>query len=405
MSGMVPFKFLISREEALKIILSSVKPIERTEYLQIEESSGRVLAEEIITDRDVPPFDRAAMDGYAVKAEDTYGASDLNPKTLKLTGVLHAGEASNKTVNRGACIRIATGCPIPSGADAVVMVEFTEEKESNVSVFKAVYPGANIAFKGEDMKKDEVILQRGEFLTPAKVGVLAALGRRKVLVHQSPRVAIIPTGTEVCEVGSELKEGQIYDVNSYTLCTVLSDCGALVTMSPVIPDAFNELKAAVTRFLDHDLIVFSGGSSVGERDLLVKVIQETGQLLFHGVQIKPGKPTLFGLVEGRPVFGMPGNPTSCLSNAYIFLVPVTRLMARLPPQKLTTVKAKMAKRIISASGREEILPVKLIDGWAYPVFKKSGDITGMAKADGYLILPINVDVIEEGAEVTVTLFE
>jgi len=405
MSEMVPFRLLTSREEALMRILDSVKPIERTERVPIEESSGRVLAEDIMADKDVPPFDRAAMDGYAVKAEDTFRASDQDPKILRLTAVLNAGESTDNPVGKGECIRIATGCPIPPGADAVVMVEFTEEKRSLVSIFRAVHPGSNISPRGEDMKKGETILKQIELLTPAKIGVLAALGRRDVQVYRKPHVAVIPTGTEVAEVGSRLAEGQIYDVNSYTLASVLSENGALVTRSPIVPDSFEQLKTAVTRFLDHDLIVFSGGSSVGERDLLVKVIEESGSLLFHGVQIKPGKPTLFGIVRGTPVFGMPGYPTSCLSNAYIFLVPAVRKMARLPEKKPKTARAKMGKRIVSASGREQFLPVKLVDGRAYPVFKMSGDITSMAKADGYVILPVNLDVVEEGEEVTVTLFE
>lgn len=402
---MVPFKLLISRQKALSMILDSVKPIERTERLGIEESSTRVLAEEIVADEDVPPFDRAAMDGYAVKAEDTYGASDYNPRNLKLTSVLHAGESTSTRVSEGECIRIATGCPVPPGADAVVMVEFTEETEGNVSVFRAVHPGANISPRGEDIEKGEVILRKGELLTPAKVGVLAALGQRSVLVYEKPRVAVIPTGTEVVDLGSELEEGQIYDVNSYTLTSVLAENGGAVTKSPIVPDSFEQVKSAIMRFLDYDLIIFSGGSSVGEKDLLVKVVEESGKVLFHGVQIKPGKPTLLGLVKGKPVFGMPGYPTSCLSNAYVFLVPAIRKMARLPEKKSITVKAKMGKRIVSASGREQFLPVKITDGRAHPVFKRSGDITSMAKADGYIILPVNLDVIEEGEEVTVTLFE
>lgn len=405
MSEMIPFKLLISRKKALNIVLSLVKPIHRKEHVLLEDASGRVLAKDAIADKDVPPFDRSAMDGYAVKAKNTYDASNINPKTLKLTGVLHAGESTDIHLNKGECIRIATGCPIPPNADAVVMVEFTEEIEGNVSVYRAAHPGANIAKKGEDIKKGKVILKNGDLLTPAGIGVLAALGQKKVLVHQKPRVAIIPTGIEVCEVGSKLKKGQVYDVNSYTLSSVLSENGVLVTRSSIIIDTFEQLKSAIKHFLDHDLIVFSGGSSVGERDLLLRVIEETGKVLFHGVQIKPGKPTLFGLVQETPIFGMPGYPTSCLSNAYIFLVPFARKMARLPPQKLKTVKAKMAKRTVSASGREQFLTVKLTDGKAYPVFKKSGDITSIAEADGYVILPLNLDVIEEGEEVTITLFE
>ena len=405
MSEMVPFKLLISREEATKRIMNSVKPVERTEAVPIEESMGRVLAEDAVANEDVPTFTRAAMDGYAVKAEDTYGASQQNPKTLKVVAVLHAGESASVAVNKGECVRIATGCPVPLGSDSVVMVEFTDEKEGKVSVFDAVHPGANVSPQGEDMKKGEAVLKKGETVTPAKVGVLAALGQRTVSVYEKPRVAVVPTGTEICEPGAKLGKGQIYDVNTYTLASVLSANGAQVTRSLIVPDSFESLKSTVNNFLDHDLIVFSGGSSVGERDLLVKVLEETGKVVFHGVQIKPGKPTLFGTVDGKPVFGMPGYPTSCLSNAYIFLVPVIRVMAGLPPAKPNTVKAKMGKQFVSGSGREQFLPVKLKNGKAYPTFKKSGDITSLAKADGYVILPVNLDVIEEGEEVTVTLFE
>ncbi len=402
---MVPFKILISREEAVKRIMGSIKPVERTEAIPIEESSGRVLAEDVVANEDVPPFTRAAMDGYAVKAEDTYGASQQNPKSLKVVAVLHAGESASIVVNKGECARIATGCPVPSGADSVVMVEFTDEKEGSVSVFDAVHPGANISPRGEDMKKGESVLKNGETITPAKLGVMAALGKRTASVYEKPRVAVVPTGTEVCEPGAKLGKGQIYDVNTYTLSSVLSANGAQVTKSPIAPDSFESLKSTITRYLDHDLIIFSGGSSVGERDLLVKVLEQAGKVVFHGVQIKPGKPTLFGTVEGKPVFGMPGYPTSCLSNAYVFLVPAVRALARLPPAKPVTVKAKMDKQFVSGSGREQFLPVKIRNGKAYSTFKKSGDITSLAKADGYVILPVNLDVIEEGEEVTVTLFE
>ncbi len=217
---------------------------------------------------------------------------------------------------------------------------------------------------------------------------------------------VIPTGTEIRELGLELNEGQVYDVNSYTLASLLLANGASVSRAPVIPDTYEALSGALHRFVeDYDLIVFSGGSSVGERDMLADIIEKEGKLLFHGVQIKPGKPTLFGIVKGKPVLGMPGYPASCLSNAYVFLVPAVRKMARLPPRKPTIVRAKMARRVVSASGREQFLTVKIVDGKAYPVFKKSGDITSLSKADGYIILPVNLDVIEEGEEVMVTLFE
>lgn len=401
----MPFKLLTSREKALEIIMEHIKPVEAAELVPIERSANRVLAKDLVAGMDIPPFDRAAMDGYAVRAEDTYGTSEFNPKILRLVGVLRAGESTSREIRSGECIRIATGCPIPPGADAVVMAEYTEEKGDDVSIYRAVHPLENISPRGEDVKKGEVIIREGEVLTPAKIGVFAALGLRKALVYRKPRVALIPTGEEVQDLGLELEEGQIYDVNSYTLASLLLENGASATRAPIIPDKYEALRAALYRYIDHDLIVFSGGSSVGERDMLADIIEEEGKLLFHGVQIKPGKPTLFGVVREKPVLGMPGYPASCLSNAYVFLIPMIRKMARLPPKKPTTVKAKMAKRIVSASGREQFLTVKIVEGKAYPAFKKSGDITSLSRADGYVILPVNLDVIDEGEEVTVTLFE
>ncbi|MEM1515029.1 MAG: molybdopterin-binding protein, partial [Candidatus Bathyarchaeia archaeon] len=389
----------------LNLLLSYIKPINRTEIVPIERAVGRVLARDLVSHMDIPPFDRAAMDGYAVRAEDTYGASEFNPRVLKLVGALHAGEASDKTLEQGECIRIATGCPIPRGADAVVMAEFAEEKEDKVLIYKPVYPLENISPRGEDIREGEVVLREGEILTPAKIGVFASLGLRKALVYQKPRVAVIPTGVEVKELGFNLEMGCVYDINSYTLASILLENGAVVTRAPVIPDSYDALKSALHRYLDHDMIIFSGGSSVGERDLLAKVIEEDGKLIFHGVQIKPGKPTLFGLVGDKPVLGMPGYPASCLSNAYIFLVPVVRKMARLPPKKPNLVRAKMARRFVSSTGREQFLTVRVTNGKAYPIFKKSGDITSLSRADGYIILPVNLDVINEGDEVEVILFE
>ncbi|MEM2169410.1 MAG: molybdopterin-binding protein [Candidatus Bathyarchaeia archaeon] len=405
MGEITPFKLLVSREEALNLLLSSIKPIDRAELAPIERASGRVLARDLVAQMDIPPFDRAAMDGYAVKAEDTYGASEFNPKVLKLAGILRAGESTDKRLGHGECIRIATGCPIPADADAVVMAEFAEEKGGEVLIYRAAHPLENISLRGEDIRKGDVVIREGEILTPAKTGVFAALGLRKALVYQKPRVAVIPTGVEVKEFGFDLESGHVYDVNSYTLASILLENGAIVTRAPIVPDSYDALKLALHRYLDHDMIVFSGGSSVGERDILAKVIEEEGRLVFHGVQIKPGKPTLFGIVRDKPILGMPGYPASCLSNAYVFLVPAIRKMARLPPKKPSIIRAKMARRVVSSTGREQFLTVKIVDGRAYPVFKKSGDITSLSKADGYIILPINLDVINEGEEVEVILFE
>jgi len=405
MSKMTPFKELVSYEEALERIRKSIKPINRTESVPIENALDRVLAQDIVANMSVPPFDRAAMDGYAVKAEETFGASSFDPKTLKLTETLHAETTPNIVLGKGKCVQVATGSPIPKAADAVVMVEFTDRNGNNVKISKPVYPRANISPKGEDIEEGEVVLKTGEQLSPAKIGALAALGREKVKVFKKPSIAVVPTGTEIKEVGSSLKEGQIYDVNSYTLSSIINKNGAVPIKCKVVSDTADELKSATERLFGHDMIVFSGGSSVGERDLLMGVIQELGTVVFHGIQVKPGKPTLFALVAGKPVFGMPGYPTSCLLNAYLLLVPAVRQMARAPPKTEKTMEARLAKRVISSTGRKQFLTVKMKGNQAYPVFKQSGAITSMTEADGYIILPINVDVVEKNQKVTVFLLD
>ncbi len=404
MKEMEPFSLLVSHEEAEKLILSNTKAIDRMESLAVDSAVGRVLAEDILADKSVPPFDRSAMDGYAVIAQDTFDA-DQHEVLLEVDGVIHAGEVSDITVTRGHCVQIATGSPKPPGADAVVMVEFTEKKGDKVLITKPVYPGANISKLGEDIKKGETVLKKGTFLTPAKIGTLSALGRTEVEVYQKPRVSIIATGTEIVQPGQPLSPGQIYDVNSFTLEAILKRNGASIQRHPIITDDPKLLREGIKKALESDMVVLSGGSSVGEKDLLAGIVEEMGQVLFHGVQIKPGKPTLFGLIDGKPIFGMPGFPTSCLSNAHIFLVPAIRRMAGLPSGNERTVRAKMGKRIVSSSGRKQFLTVRIENGIAYPVFKHSGAITSMAQADGYVMLPVNLDVIEEGQEIEVIILD
>lgn len=400
---MRPFKRLLSREAAMDIIRENVKRVERVESVRLEAAAGRVLAEDVVAGFNVPPFDRSSMDGYAVRSVDTHGASVFSPKRLRLIGVQHAGELFEGEVGPGECVQVATGCQIPRGSDAVVMVEYTKIDGDHIEVQKPEYPGANISPEGEDIKEGEVVIEAGESLTPGKVGVLAALGIEGVGVYARPDVVVISTGSEVRPVGSHLEPGQIYDINSHTLSTVIASNGCVPHKQGIISDERDALMAALKEALSRDLVVFSGGSSVGSRDLLFDVVDEVGEVLFHGVQVKPGKPTLFGVVGGTPVFGMPGYPTSCLSNAHIFLVPALRFLAGLPPREPRQARARMATRVVSSSGREQFLTVRVEEGLAYPVFKRSGAITSMANADGYIVIPVNADTIEEGEEVTVTL--
>ncbi len=400
---MRPFKRLLRREAALRIIEENIRRIDRVECVPIEEAAGRVLAADAVAGFNVPPFDRSSMDGYAVRAEDTFGTSTRSPKRLKLIGIQNVGEMYVGKIHRGECIQIATGSPLPKGCDAVVMVEYTRIEGDFVEVQQPVYPGANISPEGEDIKSGDTVVGSGEALTPAKIGALAALNIRKLDVLVKPLVAVFSTGSEIRPLGEELKQGQIYDVNSYTLSSVISANGCVPVTKGIVPDDEATIKGALRETSKHDLGVFSGGSSVGVRDLFADAVESMGEVLFHGLQVKPGKPTLFGVVEETPIFGMPGYPTSCLSNAYVFLAPALRKLAGLPHIEPKTVKARMGSRVVSSSGREQFLTVRLEGGTAHPVFKKSGDITSMARADGYIVLPIDLDVIEEGEEVEVTL--
>jgi molybdenum cofactor synthesis domain-containing protein len=401
---MRPFKSLMSFDEAQRISEDAVKPIERVETVDVENASFSVLASDITAQIDVPPFDRAAMDGYAVLASDTFGAGQFEPKILKKVGSVHAGEVCDISISSGQCVEIATGAMIPKGSDSVVIIEDTEKEGDNIKIFKPVYPQANLSKKGSDISKDSVILEKGEVLTPGKIGVLTCLGLDTVKVYEKPRIAIIPTGNEVTEIGKKLEEGQIYNSNSYSLASIASENGAIPIRIGVIEDDFESIQKVLKSALSYDFVVLSGGSSVGERDVLVDVVESLGKVLFHGVQVKPGKPLLLGEIEGKLILGTPGYPTACLIDGYVFMAPILRKLAHLPKKEKRKVQAKISRRLVSTLGRQQFLTVKLRHGEAIPVFKESGAITSMAKADGYVEIPPNVDLLEKGDSVEVVLF-
>ncbi len=401
---MRPFRDLIPFEEARKILLENVPVLEESEMVRLENSYGRVLAEDVKARYDVPPFDRAAEDGYAVIAEDTFGAGQYSPKEFRIIGRINTGEYRELEIHRGEAVEVATGAMLPKGANAVVRVEDTEKNGDKLFVYRAVHPGFDVAPRGEDIKEGEIVLKRGEYLTPAKVGAIAALGIPEVRVFRKPRVAILLTGDELIKPGEALKPGKIYDVNSFTLSAVVMENGGIPEVYPYVRDEVEDIERKLKKALENDIVVFSGGSSVGERDLLIDVVSRLGKVLFHGVQIKPGKPTWAAIVEGKMVFGMPGFPTSCLNDAYQFLAPALRKMASLPPRRERIVKAKMARRITSTLGRQQFFTVRLENGLAYPAYKTSGAITSLANSDGYIVIPATVDLVEKGEEVNVHLW-
>lgn len=401
---MKPFGALISFSEALKRVETSVKPLDRTEFVKVEDSSGRVLAEDITANQNTPPFTRGAMDGFAVKAENTFDASRINPRVLKVIDSSYAGHPATKSIKDGESIQIATGAKMPEGADAVVMVEETDFAGEEVKIYKAVYPKAHVANAGDDIKKGELVLKKGALLNPGKAGVLASQGFTEVKVYSRPRVAVMPTGEEVCPPGADLADGQIYDINSYTITSVANAHGAEPVRQQITQDKKESLRKAIKEVLKNDAVVLSGGSSVGERDLLYDILNEMGEVVFHGIQIKPGKPTLFAIVEGKPVFGMPGYPTSCLINCYLLLVPALRILGNLPKYEARKVNAVLTDNVSGSIGRRQFLPVTIKDGKVTPVFKESGAITTTALADGYIEIAENVDIFPKGEEVSVTLF-
>jgi molybdenum cofactor synthesis domain-containing protein len=389
---------------ALRMVMDAAAPIARTERLPIVRADGRVASRDVLSAVDVPPFDRAAMDGYAVRAEDTFGAGAHAPASLRAVDRVFTGQVPARGIGPGECIEIATGAPMPAGADAVVMVEETEQAGDAVRVLTPVYPRQHVGRRAADLAAGQVIVAAGVVLNPSRVGALAGAGVTDVEVYAKPTVAILSTGNEIALPGAPLAPGQIYDINRFTLEAIVGRHGGDAVSLPVAADTRDELGAALQAACAHDIIVFSGGSSVGERDLMLDVLRAHGDVRFHGIAVKPGKPTVFGVVGRTAVFGMPGYPTSCLSNAYMLLAPFLRAVARLPAWSPASVDLPLARRVVSTTGRHQFYTVRIADGRAEPAFKASGDITSMAHADGYIEIPAQTDVVEAGTVVTVRLF-
>lgn len=402
---MKTFRLLASLEEALQLIYSRIRQVEDVEEVDLDEAIGRVSAENVKAKFDIPLFDRSAMDGYCARAEDVYGASQFNPVKLKIIGSIGVEEEPNISVRQGECVQVATGSIIPEGGNAVVMYEHTERVDDEILVYKPVYPGENISKKGSDIPEGKEVIKDGDYLNASKIGVLAALGINKVKVYGKPSVLIIPTGNELAKVGESKSPTQVYDINSHTLAAIVKENGGIPVIHDIVPDDEGEIEKALEKGSENELIVITGGSSVGTRDIIYDVLDRRGEVLFHGVQVKPGKPTIGAVFNEKIVLAMPGHPTSCLSDAYLFLKPVLRKLARLPEISLRVVKARLSRRVVATLGRRFFLTVKLRNGEAEPVFKESSAITSMAEADGYVIVPENADTIEKGNWVEVYLFE
>ena len=403
---MKPLERLIPLEEASRIVLGAVRPVEGSERVPLERAAGRVLAADLVSALEVPPFARSAMDGYAVRAADTFAASPGLPASLAVGERIHAGRFPDRAVVPGACALISTGAPVPAGADAVVKVEDTDQDPDGerVRIRRPVRPGENVAPAGEDIRPGDLLLRAGMLLTPSRVGAAAAVGSAELPVFRKPRTLIYTTGEEIHPPGGPLPPGKIYDINSYTLGALLDGIGVPWESGGNVADDPDALVRALERGKAFDLVLFSGGSSAGDRDLIASVLSRAGTVLFHGIALKPGKPTLFGTFSGVPVFGMPGFPASCLAVGLLLVAPAARRMARLPAQQRRTVRAALASGIAPSAGRHQVFTVRLEGPLAHPAYKESGDITSLSAADGYIEIPPTVERLDNGETVEVVLF-
>jgi len=401
----------ISVDDALTIILKKAKSLEVE--LPFDMCQGMVLSEDVISSVYLPPFDRSAMDGYAIRGEKSFGASQANPVRFNIIGESKIGEFPVACVGDRdfEAVRIATGAPLPEGCDAVMMVEYTKETDhKTVEIFSSVTPGKNVSTAGEDVRTGDLILKKGRVLKPHDIGILAAIGISQIKVLKRPDVAIISTGDELIEVGSA-PPGKIIDVNSYTISEMTGPVGT-PHRKKIVKDDPDKLKGAIKECLSYDLIIVSGGTSVGGKDYLPVVVDEMGDILFHGVSMRPGQPSGFGVIEGTPVFMLPGFPVATMVAFEILVRPFIQKSAGLIvnspyPRICATLKRKIASEI----GRRDFVRIKLEeeeDGTTYvdPITSSgSGIISSMVKSDGFLIVSESMEGIEVGEMVEVNLYQ
>ena len=409
MEKRVIFHELITLDEAVEVLLRRARPLE-AEEVPLEEAYGRVLAEDIYSPVDVPPFDRSTVDGYAVSSADLAGASELTPVSLRLKGRVEAGDFPSFELSRGEAAEVATGAPVPRGADSVVMVEYTSEKDGVVTIYRSAYPGENIMTAGSDFSAGELLLRRCTKLTQREIGVLAAAGFRKVEVFRRPRVAIISTGDELEEPGAPLRPGKLYDVNTFSIAAAVVEAGGAPLVFGRVPDDPSAYRKALEEALSRaDVVLISGGTSAGMADLTYRVLGELGSILFHGIKVRPGKPTVAADVEGKLVVGLPGYPSSALMIFHSVVRPALLAMQCMKPEPPAVYKAKLSIKTEGAKGRRSLYPVVLIDRGgefvAYPLNAESGAISVLARADGYIVIPEDVEFLDEGEVVEVRLFE
>ncbi|HDJ66261.1 MAG TPA: molybdopterin biosynthesis protein [Nitrososphaeria archaeon] len=408
------FHRLLSPEEALKTIEERIKSMKKPEreVVKISEALGRILAEDIYAKVDSPPFDRAIVDGYAVRAEDVYQADEANPVKLKLIGEIEVGEIPRMELRSGECVEIATGALMPRGADAVVMIEYTKRSGDYVLIYRGVHPGENVAQTGSDITAGDLVLRKGKRLNSRDIAVLAAVGYDRVIVYKRLRVAFFSTGNELISPPNPLKPGKIYDVNGYVIPAMLRDLGLDADFLGILPDKYEIMLKSIREALnEYDVVMTSGSTSAGAGDVIYRIFEELGEIMVHGLRVKPGKPTIIGLSRnGKLLVGLPGFPLSC---AMVFIHLIKPLLNELSGAEeefhYWKVKAMLPMRIETRGGKTWYIPVQIVDSprglMAYPILRGSGSASTLAESDGFIAIPEDTLFIDEGEDVEVNLFE
>ncbi|PVX27822.1 MAG: molybdopterin molybdenumtransferase MoeA [Candidatus Bathyarchaeum sp.] len=409
------FRKLLSFDEAKQLLEQSFSPAPvGTEQVSISGAHNRVLAQDVVAPMDIPPFSRSTVDGYAVKAADTFGASEDNDISLRFCGHVAIGEAPAVAVKKGSAAEIVTGAPLPDGADAVVMVEYTSRQGDNVFVRRPVARNANIMAAGSDIRKGETVLEKGRVLGSREIGALAAIGLTEVAVFKRPKVAVLSTGGEVVEPGKTLPLGKIYDINAHTLSAAVLECGGEAINLGIVPDKKDKLTDALKNALaSADVVLTSGGVSVGPKDFTPQVVDSLGKpgVIISGVAVKPGKPLTIAVVDGKPVFSLPGNPTSSLFMFSVFVRPILVKLAGRTEEEIPKVKAVASQKMFPARGRRTFTMVNLTYNKAGTLLVSpvptglSGAITTMTKADGFVEISEKQQFVDAGTEIDVYLFK
>ena len=384
------------------------------ESIHIEKSLHRVIAEDVISPISLPEFPRSTVDGFALKARDTYGASEKNPSILQVVGEIPMGKVSDIELKEGEAVKVATGGMVPKGADAVEMVEYVEWIDSHtLHIFKTLSPLENVIQVGEDVKKGQGVLRQGHWIRPQEIGLMSGIGKTDVRVFLKPKVGIISSGDEIIPIDKNSLPGEVRDMNRYTISSMVEETGGVPHFLGIAKDRFDDLKKKIEIGLkESDLVVITGGSSVGTLDLVGEVIQTFSgtEILGHGLSIRPGKPTLLADMNGKPFLGLPGHPVSAMVIFHFFGKPLLKILSGLSEEEISPrlkFKAKASRNIPSVAGREDYVRVKLEerDGtlWAHPVFGKSGAILHLVHADGLIKIGIHEEGLEEGEEAEVIL--